>query len=237
MTSIISNICSKIEQTVFPADCLICSQASQNPYELCQDCEQELPRNRYFCRCCAQPLAAQAHGSLCGACQKRPPTFEQVFAPFLYRRQIQALIRRYKFSDHQPSGRLLETLFMQSLRQQKPPVPAALIAVPLHPQRLKERGFNQAQQLAKALSRQFACPLLQKAVARKGGLPHQADLDKQARLKNLRDAFVLKEHNLPAHIGIVDDVLTTGATANALAKALRRAGVERIQVFVLARTP
>jgi len=237
MASIISNICSEIEQVVFPCHCLICSQSSHNHYELCHDCEQELPRNHTFCHCCAQPLSEQAHGSLCGACQKRPPLFEQVFAPFLYQQQIKSLILRYKFTDHQPSGRLLETLFIQSIRQQQPAVPQALIAVPLHPRRLRERGFNQAQKLAKALSRQLHCKLLNNVVTRKGGLPHQAELNKAARLKNLRDAFVAKQHNLPAHIGIVDDVLTTGATANALAKALHRAGVEKIQVFVLARTP
>ena len=238
MASIIPNICSKLEQIVFPTHCLICSQGSHNSYELCANCEQELPRNAAFCRRCAQPLSAQAHGTLCGACQKQPPLFEQVFAPFLYQRQIQSLIKRYKFSDHQPSGRLLETLLIQSIAQQPTQtVPQALIAVPLHPQRLKERGFNQAQQLAKALSRQLGCKLLNKAVTRKGGLPHQADLDKQARLKNLRYAFVAKQHNLPAHIGIVDDVLTTGATANALARALYKAGAEKIQVYVVARTP
>jgi ComF family protein len=117
-------------------------------------------------------------------------------------------------------------------------VPDQLIPVPLHADRLRERGFNQAVELARPIARHFGLPLNLKGVRRVLPTPPQSDLSRKQRLKNIRGAFEVVQgiaQPVSGHVVIIDDVMTTGSTADELAKVLRRAGAERVEVWVCAR--
>lgn len=115
-------------------------------------------------------------------------------------------------------------------------LPQAILPVPLHQKRLQERGFNQALELVRPFAQKRGIPLLVNVCVRHRYTPDQVGLTALQRRRNLRGAFALREHGLPAHIAIVDDVITTGATALNLARLLKRAGVQTLQLWTLART-
>ena len=116
--------------------------------------------------------------------------------------------------------------------------PQALVPVPLHTGRLRERGYDQALELTRPLARRLGLPLRDDLLRRARATAAQSTLDAGQRRRNLRGAFAVRGHcALPAHVALVDDVMTTGATAHAAASALLRAGVARVDVWVCARVP
>ncbi|MBZ5487987.1 ComF family protein [Halomonas aquamarina] len=165
---------------------------------------------------------------------RKPPPIRHTQAAFLYQAAITELIHDFKFNASPRAGMLLVELMLTTVPRQPG---AALLAVPMHPVRARERGFNQAQWLAEQLARRTGLPLLQaechKLVA------SQRTLNRQERAANLRGTFRMasKTRALPAHIMLVDDVVTTGATGNALAEVAIDAGVERVDMWAAARTP
>ncbi len=119
-----------------------------------------------------------------------------------------------------------------------PPLPAALLCVPLHESRLRERGYNQALELAKPLARALHLPLHPHALRRIRSTQAQSGLDARARRRNLRGAFEIDPaQTLPTHVALLDDVMTTGSTLRECARVLRKAGVQRVDVWALARAP
>ncbi|WP_253273028.1 ComF family protein [Halomonas sp. PR-M31] len=145
------------------------------------------------------------------------------------------LIQRFKFNADPRAGVLLVDLMHASLQQLFPQeLPQALVAVPRHPQRAKEFGFDQAQWLSQQLSKRMGIPCL--AARRIRSTPTQRGLDRSARLRNVQDAFVVGVA-LPPHVAVVDDIMTTGASLEGLAKACRIAGASRVEAWAAARTP
>lgn len=220
--------------------CLLCDEPAQQPQPICMACEAELPWLEECCRICALPLPMQ--GLTCGQCSRHAPAFNRVEAPWHYGFPVDALITRFKHQRQWPLGRLLARLLGNWLEHRFAddlPRPSLLLPVPLARRRLRERGFNQAAMLARWLGGQLgiACDLhlLQR--------PHetlsQQGLTAKARRRNLRHAFALGDHAAikGVHVAIIDDVLTTGATAQALASLMRAAGATRVDVYCLARTP
>ncbi len=140
-----------------------------------------------------------------------------------------------KFRGRLADARLLGQLFAETMQPQVGEMPAVLLPVPLHPQRVRERGFNQAVELARPLARMFGWPLARRAVRRVKPTLHQTGLGAAERERNVRGAFVVDK--LPGRrLIIIDDVVTTGATVFELAKTLRRAGAEHVEVWSLTRT-
>lgn len=143
---------------------------------------------------------------------------------------------RYKFGADLAAGRVLSTLW-----QREPcPVqlPQLLLVVPLHQKRLRQRGYNQSLELARPLARALDVPLRHDILQRTRATDAQTQLDALSRRRNVRGAFALREGvALPAHVAILDDVMTTGATLAECARVLRRAGVQRVDVWALARAP
>jgi ComF family protein len=203
-------------------------------------CETELPWLGDQCHTCALPLPAT--GLTCGQCLKQPPDFERVAAPWTYSFPVDSLITRFKHSAKWPLGRLLAELLAQFLQHrfdEDLDRPDALIPVPLAPKRLRQRGFNQAVMLARWLSAGLDILCDETLLVRTQDTSAQQDLNADARKKNLRHAFALApEASVKGrHFALVDDVLTTGATAQALARLLMAAGATRVDVYCLARTP
>ena len=172
----------------------------------------------------------------CGACLRKPPSFDRAVCPFLYAYPLTHLVRGLKFSGHVAHGRVLgELLASEILLRRAGSLPDLLIPVPLAQPRYRQRGYNQALELALCLQRRFGLAVRADLIERTRDTPEQAGLDRKARRRNLKGAFQMRAQ-LPAHrVAIVDDVVTTGSTANEVARVLKRAGAQHVEVWAVAR--
>jgi ComF family protein len=204
---------------------------------LCGACWEGLERIvPPWCRCCGAPLGIEG---LCGACRIRRPRFAYARAALRYGDLVREAIHAFKFGGRRglanPLGGLLAGLGLSALPGA---VPDVLVPVPLHPRRARERGYNQALLLAQRLERAWGVPVVADALLRAMPTLPQADLDAVARRRNVRDAFAVRRPELIArrHVVLVDDVLTTGATAGECARTLYRAGAAAVGVLTVARS-
>lgn len=219
--------------------CLLCDEATDSSTPICVACERELPWLIDQCDRCALPMPMS--GLTCGACNRQPPAFNDVVAPWLYDFPVDALVTRFKHQGRWPLGRLLAELlgdtlqhrFDEGLRR-----PDWLIPVPLAKKRLRQRGFNQAAMLANWLGARLNLPVDERVIRRVKETPSQQGLDAKARKRNLASAFAIRDATaiLGKHLALIDDVLTTGSTAGVLAGLLLKAGARSVDVYCLART-
>lgn len=227
----LSTIGPSIGSLCLPSRCLLCGARGVPGMDLCAGCLAELPRNTCCCARCALPLAQAA--ACCGRCLQRPPPWQIAWVPFRYAWPLDRLETRYKFSAHLAAGRTLAALWQERLPVE---LPQAIVPVPLHHARLRQRGYDQTLELACRIAAQMHLPLLDDCLHRQRATRAQSTLDAVARRRNVRGAFGLREGAaLPDHVALFDDVLTTGATLGECARALRRAGVQRVDVWALAR--
>lgn len=221
--------------------CLICDEATESADCVCNVCETELPWLLEHCDVCALPLPMD--GLVCGQCVKNPPAFKQVIAPWTYSFPVDSLISRFKHQARWPFGQLLARLMGQHLQHRFDNAelsrPDALLPVPMAHKRLRERGFNQAAMLAKWLSEDLDLAIEEHLLLRPHETVAQQALDAKRRQRNLLTAFSLAADAevTGRHFALVDDVLTTGATAHSLARLLINAGARQVDVYCLARTP
>ena len=220
--------------------CRLCDEPADAAMAICTNCEAELPWLGGHCQRCALPLSDS--GLTCGNCLKNPPSFNRVEAPWRYAFPIDSLITRFKHQAKWPVGRLLGELLSQHLLHafdEGLPRPDLLLPVPLADRRQRQRGFNQAAMLAQWLSASLQLPWQYTWLQRVIDTPAQQQLDAATRKRNLRRAFALAPHGRVAglHLALIDDVLTTGATAESLARLLSKTGATRVDIYCLARTP
>ena len=214
-----------------PPACLLCG-ADSHQAALCRPCIDKLPwLTAIRCPQCALPTL---DGKPCGQCIKSPPAFDSTLAVFQYRDTIAQLVSAAKFGGHWSILPALAELVISAAEQSKPP--DFLIPLPLHAHRLKERGYNQALEIARPIAQHLKLPLLSHLLQRTRDTEHQTRLSEKARHRNMRKAFEIDADLAGAHVGIIDDVMTTGASLNAAARALKQAGAARVDCWVLART-
>lgn len=215
-----------LTNAVAPPVCLLCGGAGQgrghDPLEpwgldLCVHCE--------------------AACELAGPDQQAPPSgIDQLRALLLYRPPVDELVQRLKFQHQLVPARVLGMLMARAWRDAE--LPQALVPVPLHPRRLRERGFNQAAEIGRHLAGRLGLPLLPDLLERQRDTAAQSGLGAAERARNIAGAFRCRSGAAPPpQVALLDDVLTTGATAAAAADALRRAGCGRVELWVCARTP
>jgi ComF family protein len=237
--------------TLFPSRCIFCQRTlvqpafkglDANPHiEICEDCFRILPHNDCCCVRCALPLAEEAGAAvLCGRCIKKAPAFDYVYSLFRYEDDIIRLVHQLKFSEKITCARSLGEMLLLQLQAKLPNVkqqPDCLLPVPLHPARLRRRGFNQSIEIARIISRRLQIPIEYDAVIRQRKTTSQTGLDVRQRQKNIRGAFEVVTEIKAKHILIIDDVMTTGATVNELARVLKKNNVARVGVLSAARAP
>lgn len=221
---------------LLPQCCLLCGTGADGGIALCGACRGALEAVSHPCTRCAGPLAARSgpvDRRICGACLNRPPAFDSATCALEYAGATAYLVRRFKFSGDLAAGRVLARMMLL-----RPPASASsvLVPVPLHPRRLRERGFNQAAELASQLGRWLGLPCRHAAIRRHAGAVQSMLADAQARRRNVRKAFEPACDVSGWNVLLVDDVLTTGATLDALARTLKRAGACRADVWCAART-
>lgn len=212
--------------------CLLCGERTSA--DLCPACFRDLPWNDHACAQCAQPLPPLP-SPICGACARQPPHFDTAYAAFHYAWPIDRLLHRFKFRGHLANGRTLALALAEYLDLRTAPRPDLLLPVPLHRRRLAERGFNQAGEIARILGRYLDVSVAHDVVRRTRATPAQRGLGRGARRSNLKGAFVCRRPLNGLHVGVVDDVITTGSTADALAHVLKQAGATAVSLYALAR--
>ncbi|AVE05821.1 ComF family protein [Pseudomonas palleroniana] len=222
-------------------NCLICDEATDSADCVCNACETELPWLMEQCNVCALPLSME--GLTCGQCQTHPPAFKQVIAPWTYGFPVDTLISRFKHQSRWPLGHMLARLLGHHVQHRLDNAeiirPDCLLPVPMARHRLRERGFNQALLLARWLGNALNLSCDEHLLLRPHETVAQQALDAKARKRNLFRAFALAADAQVQgrHFALVDDVLTTGATAHSLAQLLMDAGARQVDVYCLARTP
>lgn len=233
----------KLLRTIYPPVCLLCGDDGMvidgDVRDLCESCHEALQLNEQGCLRCGIPL--QQAGGVCGSCLKKPPPFDSLLTPYLYREGIKDLLIALKFNQKLSHARLLGELMSERFTDHLATVdvlPDAIVPVPLHAKRQRERGYNQSLELIRPLAKRLKIPINHRLVVRKMATTKQTKLSADERRRNLKGAFAVRDgFRVPRHLVIFDDVVTTGTTVTELAKTLKRAGAERVDVWAVARVP
>jgi ComF family protein len=214
-----------------PKLCVLCNQYHKGSFAACTTCIQWLPKLNIPCQQCAYPLP-DTHFLTCGHCIKNPPHFDRTYIAYPFVEPLRGLLHQFKY--HQ--ALYLTSLLCHLMQQTLTTTPAqCLIPVPLHPKRLRARGYNQAQLLGRTLAKHLNLPFEYKKCRKIINTAPQASLNGMERQKNIQNAFEVT--SMPyEHVILIDDLLTTGATANELACTLKNIGVKRVDLWCCART-
>jgi ComF family protein len=212
----------------FGEDCVLCAGRS-GAEALCAACVACLPALPERCPQCALPSPG---GLGCGTCLADPPHFDATLALWLYEFPCDRLVQALKYR-----ARLaLALFFARSLSARPLPAVDLLVPMPLHPNRLALRGFNQAAEIARSLARLRRVAFAPGGARRVRDTAAQTDLPYEERTRNVRGAFACDRDLSGKRVAVVDDVMTTGATLNELAGVLKRAGAARVENWVVARS-
>lgn len=219
---------------MWPPVCMVCGLGSDSGHGCCSGCAADMPVMHGNCLTCGLELARTIEA--CGECLGRPPPFDRCVAGFGYRAPVASLVQRFKFDGDLAAGRVLARLLAERLDSAGAARPDLMIPVPLNWRRHWRRGFNQAELLCRDLSRHFDGLPWADALKRSRATVTQSELPADRRAGNVKGAFAIGR--LPPgvrHAALVDDVMTTGATLRECARVLGRAGVGRVDVWVVAR--
>ncbi|MCR4301311.1 MAG: ComF family protein [Sulfuricaulis sp.] len=216
--------------------CLLCNVRTPAGKDFCTACDQSLPRTLEACpRCGAPGAVVGTEAANCGECQKHPPVYDGTRAVFRYASPVDKLIQHLKYHDRLELSRVLGGYLAEHLLLFNDPLPDVILPVPLHVSRLRERGYNQSLEIARFVARRLQVPLEWHGAKRVRPTAPQADLPRDQRRKNVRGAFTTNDIFFGRRVAIVDDVMTSGHTVNALAESLRRSGARDVRVWVVAR--
>jgi ComF family protein len=228
---------TQLLDAVLPDTCVLCegTVATSAPHHTCPHCWAALPRISKACRHCALPLA---QGGLCGTCLTKPLFSGTCVAALLHQGSARLLVHRLKYNHGLREGSTLASALQQAVavNYSKQPLVEAIIPVPLSYWRQVQRGFNQAAWLAHLLGKSMQVPVITRQIRRSGGAAQKVK-NRRSRLQLPPATFDIQAPINADHVAIVDDVLTTGATAKALTQQLRNAGVKKVDVWCATRTP
>jgi ComF family protein len=219
----------RVLNTVLPQDCQLCGKPNAGDL-LCSACLADLPRlPNEHCPICALPTPGS---NVCGECLRHPPHFDATHATFAYAFPLDQLVQAFKYG-HQLA---LSSLFATQMQSTTALNADVMIALPLSTERLRERGFNQAVEIARPLARANNVPLDLHSTFRIANTVAQASLPWKQRRANIHHAFECRADLSGKHIVVVDDVMTTGATLDEFARTLKLHGAASVTNWVFART-
>lgn len=220
-----------------PSLCALCHGWGEQ--RVCSACMKRWAGAQHRCAQCA--IGTPTATARCGACLLDPPPYARAVAAFDYATPWDGLIARFKFNDALDLVPSLTQQLLCAIRASGVTLPDRLLPVPLSDTRLRERGYNQAWEIARRLGKALALRADPHLLLRTKDTPHQLALLPNARAANVHGAFAIEPLRLRelrgTHVAVVDDVLTTGATAAEITRTLLQAGAASVQVWVLARTP
>ena len=225
---------------LLPPVCLLCGEllpTDHSAQSFCQDCSANIPPlGAAHCSRCAQPFPDSTSIHLCGNCLKRPPSFSIVYVAGLYQGGIKDAVHRLKYRNQISLARPLGQLLGKVIEAAEGDfVPDCIVPVPLHLDRLRQRGYNQALEVARPIAKQLSAPVDTGLLQRIRKTPPQQGLSAIERRSNLRNAFDLTLAPSAQRILLVDDVMTTGETVRECCRTLLAGGVREVQVAVVGR--
>lgn len=228
--------CSRLVQALLPQCCALCGEAGDNNAPVCSACHTRL--RALPTQCCPTCADFSASATVCGHCLTTPPAYAGVVSAFLYAEPIDQLVHDLKYGHQLRIARWFGIELVSRLLE-RPEVWRTIdviVPLPLHPARMKTRGFNQSLEIARPLARALNKPLLATIAWRNRDTPPQATLSRQDRQHNMRNAFECQRDLTGKTILIIDDVLTTGSSVDELARVLRLHGAAQVFVACAART-
>lgn len=234
-----ANVCLHLSALLLPDVCAICGADADTERTVCKRCKETLPRpSQHRCPRCGNCSAASLP---CGRCVATPPAFSRVISPFRFTSPIDHLVHQLKYGHDLRVARwfadeIADVLAADGVLSAPLADSALIIPMPLHPRRLSERGFNQSLEIARQVSRRTGIDLASKAVRRVIDTASQTTLDRDARRRNLKGAFECDSDLSNHRILVIDDVLTTGSSADELSATLRMHGAKDITIACGART-
>ena len=240
MVSPIRIFVDTVLELFYPSNCVGCGYPQDSGKLLCDQCKATAPRIQPpFCRCCSRPFEGVIAGDFsCPNCEDRAPAFDCVVSIYQAKGVLRDLIHRFKYGRQFYLRRVLAAYLVEAMQDSRIQADPAdcLVPVPLHPARLRERGFNQADALAESLSKRIRLPIL-RCIERRRYTGTQTRFARIERMQNLRNAFALRKNSdvRGKHLLLLDDVLTTGSTLHECALVLRSAGAESVRAITVAR--
>ena len=236
---LIHYITRSIFNAMLPPACVLCGMTTRRFLNICIACQKDLPILAYPCPQCAQNLPMSAKKRLkCGACLSNPPPFDCTFALFPYLAPVVKLITDLKFHHQLSHAKLLGDLMTEKIHTDwytNGCLPEVILPIPLHAKRLKERGFNQALEIANPIAKSLSIPLDRHGVVRIKHTAAQSSLHAAERKLNMAQAFELRHDYRGKHIAVLDDVITTGHTMIEFCRLLKSHGARKIDVWCCAR--
>lgn len=229
-----TNYLKKFSTWLLPYTCILCGFHSARMQDLCENCLNDLPKLIDACHCCAKPLSQ----SNCSYCAVNSSPFDCTYALFLYQTPITNLIMNLKFGQTLKNARILGELITESILYKwyfNKPLPQAIIPVPLHSKRLRVRGYNQSIEIARPIAKALKLPLESSLCQRVKHTAAQATLHAKERAENVKNAFHIKNTINYEYVAVIDDVITTGHTISEVCRALKTAGIKKIDVWCCAR--
>ena len=233
----LSRFLSVAHELLFPPHCPACSSQNPSPYPLCEPCSQSLYPMEQSCPRCAFPIEGEV-SVLCVSCRRSPPPYRALFASYRYGGELAVALRRLKFGNRADIARTLAPLLTPTLHKAATSAHVA-VPIPLHWKRLSKRGFNQSALLLRYAGKDLSIPTDTKSLVRIRHTTPQAQLPLRERRTNVSKAFAVRagrrKHWKGKTVLLVDDVVTTGATMSAAARAAYAAGAKEVLGCCLAR--
>jgi len=213
-------------------NCSLCLSQISHHAAFCHRCSDSLQNTTS--RCHSSGIELTTSNTYCGECLSHPPEFERTLVAGRYAPPIDQLIQQFKYNADLSKGRILAEWLYSVLPHSKPDL---LIPMPLSPARLQERGFNQSAELARLLNQRCQIPVAYDLLKRHNSETQQIQLKRKERLSAMRKVFYTDQKIILRSVGLIDDVVTTTATARAAAGVLKKAGVKEVLIWAVARTP
>jgi len=229
------NYLSQVINWLLPSHCIQCkAHHHSNTTVICDECYLQLPFQSHNCQQCGQRYSSKSDH--CGRCLSSPPSFDRCFCPFEYKSGIKELICQIKYREKPNLAKTAAQLLAREILEQGIELPQAIISVPMHVKRLRQRGYNHSNLIAINLSKILDVPYTDDLLEKTKPTQAQAGQSLKNRKTNLKNSFKVTKEPRFKHLAIVDDVVTTGSTAEEIAKILKKKGVDCIQVWGIAHT-